>query len=157
VYVSGPDVAAFLAAGNPRLDVVRLDGPVGAASALKMCTASMYKGTNALVMQALLTADAHGVREQFLADTAREWPDAVPTWHLDVAVAATKAWHFVDEMHEIARTQQAVGLSPELFEGVAAAYERATRTRLGTGSPEDVDRGAGVEDVLALLRSADPR
>lgn len=43
-----------------------------------MCTASMYKGTKALIMQAMLTADAHGVREEFLADTAREWPDDVP-------------------------------------------------------------------------------
>ncbi len=156
VYVSGPDVDAFAVAVNPWIDLVHLDGPVGAASALKMCTASMYKGTKALVMQALLTADAHGVREEFLADTAREWPDAVPTWHLDVAVSATKAWRFVDEMHEIARTQQAVGLPGELFEGVAAAYERAARTELGASSPEDVDRAASVDEVLARLRAQPP-
>ena len=136
--------------------MVRLDGPIGTASALKMCTASMYKGTKALEMQALLTADAHGVREEFLADTAREWPDAVPRWHLDVAVAATKAWRFVDEMQQIARTQSDVGLPAELFEGVAAAYTRAAETELGQSAPEDVDRASSVEDVMARLRDALP-
>lgn len=119
--------------------------------------ATMCKGTNALIMQALLTADAHGVREEFLADTSRAWPDDVPTWHLDVAVSATKAWRFVDEMHQIARTQADAGLAAALFEGVAAAYERASRTRLGHVAPEDVDREATVDDVLARLRDATER
>lgn len=154
VYVCGQRAAEFLAIPSPWLDVVALPGAVGAASALKMCTASMYKGTKALVMQALLTAEAHGVREAFLADTAQAWPDDVPGWHTDVAVAASKAWRFVDEMHEIARTQADAGLPAALFEGVAAAYERAARTELGHTDPEDVDRTAPVEAVLAALRDA---
>lgn len=157
VYVSGPDAGDLGAVASPWLDVVRLDGPVGAASALKMCTASMYKGTRALVMQAMLTADAHGVLGEFCADTARAWPDDVPTWHIDIAMSATKAWRFVEEMHQIARTQGDAGLATELFAGVAAAYERAARTPLGHGAPEAVDRDATVDEVLAQLREAAPR
>lgn len=152
VYICGPGAEQFVDLPSPWLDVVQLPGPVGSASALKMCTASMYKGTKALVMQALLTADAHGVREEFLADTAQAWPEDVPGWHTDVALAASKAWRFVDEMHEIARTQRDAGLPAALFEGVASAYERAARTELGHTDPERVDRAATVEAVIAALR-----
>ena len=152
VYVSGPRAVEFVHLPNPWIDVVHLAGPVGAASALKMCTASMYKGTQALVMHALLTAEANGVREQFLDDTARRWPADVPHWHTDVAVAASKAWRFVDEMKEIARTQADAGLPAGLFEGVAVAYERAARTVLGHTLPEQVDPSATVNAVVSGLR-----
>ncbi len=152
VYVSGSRARSFAALSSPWLDVVVLDGPVGAASALKMCTASMYKGVKALVLAALLTAEAHGVREQFLADVARVWPEDVPRWHTDVAVATAKAWRFVEEMREISRTQEGVGLPPELFDGVAALYTYAAATPLGRTPLEALDRSAAVEEVLAGLR-----
>jgi hypothetical protein len=117
-----------------------------------MCTASMYKGTHALVMQALLTAEANGVRQAFLDDTARRWPADVPNWHIDVAVAASKGWRFVDEMNEIAQTQADAGLPAGLFEGVAAAYEWAARTQLGHADPEHVDPSTTVDAVVAGLR-----
>jgi 3-hydroxyisobutyrate dehydrogenase-like beta-hydroxyacid dehydrogenase len=148
-YLSGVRCSELV---HPWLDVVVVDGGVGAASAVKMCTASMYKGTKALMMQALLTADAFGVREHFLADTAREWPDDVPTWHLDVALAATKAWRFVGEMREIAATQADADLPAALFDGVAAAYEHAAGSTLGHTAPENLDPTATVDDILAALR-----
>jgi 3-hydroxyisobutyrate dehydrogenase-like beta-hydroxyacid dehydrogenase len=151
VYVCGPRAGELAALPSPWLDVVRLSGPLGSASALKMCTASMYKGTKALVMQALMTAESFGVREEFLLDTSQVWPDEVPGWHRDVAVAASKAWRFVDEMHQIAATQRAAGLPAELFEGVAAAYARAATTALGQVAPEDIDPGVSVDEVLAGL------
>ncbi|WP_375481181.1 HAD-IA family hydrolase [uncultured Jatrophihabitans sp.] len=133
---------------GPWLDLVRLPGPIGRASALKMCTASMYKGSTALVLQAMVTARRHGVLAEFLDDTAREWPRDVPGWPHDVAVAATKADRFVAEMHEIAATQREAGLAPQLFDGVAAVYARATRTPLGGTAPEDLDRDATTEQIL---------
>lgn len=155
VYLAGDRAAELVALANPRIDAVILPGAVGAASALKMCTASMYKGTKALVMQALLTAEQHGVREQFLADCARVWPDDVPAWPGDVAIAASKAWRFVAEMEQIALTQAGAGLPPELFQGVAAAYARAAQTPLGQRAPEEIDRQADVREVLAGLWPAD--
>jgi 3-hydroxyisobutyrate dehydrogenase-like beta-hydroxyacid dehydrogenase len=155
VYVCGPRSIEFTQLPNPWIDVVYLARPVGAASALKMCTASMYKGTEALVMQALLTADANGVREQFLDDTARRWPDDVPHWHIDVAVAASKGWRFVDEMKEIARAQADAGLPAGLFEGVATAYEHAARSELGHADPEHIDPGTTIDGVLRGLRVRD--
>ena len=145
VYVCGSRAGEV---AGPWLDVIRLPGPVGRASALKMCTASVYKGSTALVLQAMVTARRHGVLDEFLADTARAWPQDVPRWPQNVALAATKAHRFVDEMHEIARTQAEAGLAPQLFDGVAAAYARTARSPLGHRVPEDLDPDASTEQLL---------
>ena len=42
--------------------------------AVKMCTASVYKGTTALWAQALQTAHAHGVLDVVLADLTEAFP-----------------------------------------------------------------------------------
>ena len=151
VYLSGERASDLAAIASPWTEVAVLDGPVGRASALKMCTASMYKGTNALVMHAMLTAHAHGVLDEFLADVAHVWPDRVPTWHLDIALAATKSGRFVDEMREIARTQGDIGLPADLFDGVAAAFTRSATTELGHSEPEQLVLTASVREVLASL------
>lgn len=39
---------------------------------------------------------------------------------------------------------------------VAAAYARATRTRLGRTAPEDVDRRVEISEVLACVQADDP-
>lgn len=152
LYLSGERAAEIGAIANPWTDTFVLGGEVGQASALKMCTASVYKGTNALIMQALLTAAANGVVEQVLADFSRTWPDTVPGWPLDIALAASKSARYVGEMREIARAQAAVGLPAEVFEGVAAAYERAAETRLGETDPEEVPRTVSLTEVLDALR-----
>lgn len=152
VYLSGTRADDVLALANPRVDAVVLGDEVGTASALKMCTASLYKGTRALVMHALVVAEAHGVTDEFLADTARVWPDDVPGWPRDVAVASSKAWRFVDEMHEIAATQADVGLPAGLFEGMAAAYLQASASALGQTQPEDVPDDVSARDVVRGLR-----
>lgn len=146
LYLSGPRAEEVAAVPAPWLDV-RVVGPeLGTASAVKMCTASYYKGEKALVAQALLTADAHGVSEIVLDDLATRVGTA-----RSLAVAATKAWRFVDEMREIAATQGAAGLPPELFEGVARAYEElAARTR--AAGPEDVAADLDWPALLDELR-----
>lgn len=151
LYLSGPAADQVAAIPSPWVEIVRLDGDVGVASALKMCTASMYKCTTALILQAMLTAQHHGVLQLFLDDTARAWPDRVPHWHRDVALAATKAGRFVEEMRQIAITQVGAGQERQLFSGVAAAYARVSRSPLGRSAPESVDPDVSVDSVLAGL------
>lgn len=150
VYLNGP-VERLRELPSPWLELVEVAGPLGSASAVKMCTASLYKGTKALVMHALLTAERHGVLEHVLADTSRAWPQEVPRWPHDIALAAAKAGRFVGEMHEIARTQADAGLPREMFDGIAAAFARAAATPLGRRDPEQVAPAEPVDRILAGL------
>jgi 3-hydroxyisobutyrate dehydrogenase-like beta-hydroxyacid dehydrogenase len=151
VYLSGPranEVAALPFEGVVRIVV----GPeVGSASAVKMSTASVYKGTSALLAQALLAAHANGVLEHVLADLGSGAPELVARVERRLAVAATKAHRYVGEMREISATQQAAGLPP-LFDAVAEVYERLAATPLAHDAPEDVPAELALEDVLDRLR-----
>ncbi len=155
VYLAGPRAAEVAALTAPAVDWRLLDGPAGSASALKMCTASMYKGFTVLALHAMVTADAYGVLDAFLADIEREWPEQVPGLHTSAALAATKAERFVGEMREIARAQAGVGLPGALFEGVAVAYDAVAGSALGRQQPEALDRDMSIEDVLAALTPND--
>jgi 3-hydroxyisobutyrate dehydrogenase-like beta-hydroxyacid dehydrogenase len=136
VFLSGAragEVAAVLDVGGVR--PVVLDGPVGAASAAKMCTASVRKGFQALLAHALVTAEHHGVLGTVLDDLRLDFPGAGVR---PAAAAATKAWRFVDEMDEIARTQADAGLTPALFAAMAEVYRRLATSAWGAQRPEDV-------------------
>ncbi|MEJ2887206.1 NAD(P)-dependent oxidoreductase [Actinomycetospora aeridis] len=135
VFLSGPRAGEVAALEAPGVRWRVLAGPVGAASAAKMCTASVRKGFQALLAQALVTADAHGVTDLVVDDLRLSFADAgVPA----AAVAATKAWRFVDEMTEIAGTQEAAGLTPALGEALAAVYRDLATSEWGRRAPGEV-------------------
>ena len=135
VFLAGPRAGEIAALTAPGVRWIVLDGPVGAASAAKMCTASVRKGYQALLAQALVTADAHGVLHEVLADLRRDFPDAGVA---SAATAATKAWRFSDEMTEIAATQEAAGLSPALAAGLAETYRFLATSDWGLRRPGEV-------------------
>lgn len=152
VYLSGVRASelAALPADGIRTRVV--GDAVGAASGVKMCTASVYKGTTALWAQALQTAHALGVLDVVVDDLAEAFPEQVPGVGRRIAVAASKAHRFVGEMEQIAATQAAAGASGELFEAMAAVYRRLAATDLADLSPEEARALTDLADVLTRLR-----
>lgn len=148
IYLSGDRAAEVAALPWRYVRPVVVPGGAGRASALKMCTASVYKGTQALLMQAMRTAAAHGVLAEVLADLA-EGGHPAPT--PGVVTAATKARRYAPEMREIAATQRDAGLPASLFESFAEVYERVAGTELAGGDPESVDRDMPPEEAVRLL------
>jgi 3-hydroxyisobutyrate dehydrogenase-like beta-hydroxyacid dehydrogenase len=147
IYLSGPraaDVAALPFAG---VEVIVVGAGIGTASAVKMCTASVYKGTVALLTEALLTARANGVLEHVLEDLGELADGAARS----IARSATKSGRYVAEMREIAVTQAAAGLTPALFQAMATVYAGQASTPAGRGSPEDVPSDLRLEAVLDEL------
>jgi 3-hydroxyisobutyrate dehydrogenase-like beta-hydroxyacid dehydrogenase len=150
IFLSGvkaADVAALPWAG--KIEPIVLGGGIGPASAVKMCTASVYKGLNGLVTQAMRVAARHGVLDQVLLDLGRVGLDG----SAGVAVAATKAGRYVGEMHEIATAQGDAGLTPALFEAFAAVYAEVATTALAEGDPESADRTMPPAEIARRLDS----
>ena len=148
VYLSGPSAEAVAADAPAWLDARVVGGEVGLASAVKMCTASMYKGSTAVLAHALLTAHAHGVLPQVLDDLHDSFPSQVDRAARTIAMATTKAERFVGEMREIAATQTGAGLTPALFEAMAEVYDAFARTPLAAQAPEQIPDAPELEDVL---------
>lgn len=154
IYLSGGrahEVAALPMDGVERIVV---GDEVGPASAVKMSTASVYKGNTALLLQALLAAHANGVLEYVLDDLRAGAPELVSNVERRLASAASKSGRYVGEMHEIAATQAAAGLTPALFEALAEIYSSVATSELAGIAPEDVPQDVELGDVLAKLRRA---
>jgi 3-hydroxyisobutyrate dehydrogenase-like beta-hydroxyacid dehydrogenase len=125
LYLSGAgaaDVAALFR--GSLLEAIALDGPVGAASALKMAYAGWNKGSQALLMAVRAFAMHEGVDDALLAEWARSHPDLGQRSESAVSGSARKAWRFVGEMEEIAATFGAAGLPEGFHEAAGEVYRR---------------------------------
>ena len=149
IYLSGAraDEVAALETDGLRRRVV--GDRAGTASAVKMCTAAIYKGTNALWTQSLRTAAELGVLDEVLDDLRDAYPDQVDRTAQRLAVTASKSGRFVEEMRQIAATQSSAGLTPALYDALAEVYLDISRTPLAGTSPEEA---AGLTDLAAVLR-----
>lgn len=150
VYLSGPrshEVAALPLVG---VEWVLVGDDVGSASAVKMCTASVYKGRVALLTQALRTAHAHGVVEHVLDDLVGAGLADRERTGTTLAQASAKAWRYVAEMEEIASTQEGAGLPADLFRALSVVYADLAG-RAVAAAPEDVPERLPLTDVLARL------
>ncbi len=145
LYLSGAlagEVAGWFAVGNLAADVV--DGPPGAASALKMCYAAYTKGVSALLLGIRALAGAEGVEAGLLKEWAISQPELAARSEGAARGAGPKAWRFVGEMEEIAATFAARGLPDGFHLAAAEIYRRLE-------SFKDAEQVA-LSDVLDALR-----
>jgi len=150
VYLSGPaatEIAPLFAAGP--LEAVVLDAPAGAASAVKMAYAGWNKGGQALLAAIRAFAIAEGVDAALLAEWKISQPDVHARSERAVHDNARKAWRFVGEMEEIARSLAAVGLPPAFHEAAREIYARLADYKDTTTPPT-------MEEAARALRSRGP-
>ena len=145
IYLSGPRAQEVAALPFDGIEVVVVGVEAGLASAVKMSTASVYKGSAALLTQALRAAQHYGVLDHVLDDLDDLAADAGRR----LAGAGSKSARYVGEMREIAAAQKAAGLTPALFDAMAEVYAGVAETPLGRTAPEDA--GAVLEEVLREL------
>ncbi len=146
IYLSGPRAPEVAALPFDGVEVIVVGNEAGAASAVKMSTASVYKGSIALLAQSLRAADHYGVVEHVLSDLGALAEGAGPS----IARSAAKAGRYVGEMHEISASQAAAGLDPALFEAMAEVWAEIAGTPLGRVVPEEAV--SDLRDVLRQLR-----
>jgi 3-hydroxyisobutyrate dehydrogenase-like beta-hydroxyacid dehydrogenase len=151
IYVSGPRAEEVAALPLTGVDRIVVGTAIGSASAVKMSTASVYKGTSALLAHALVAARANGVLDHVLDDLRAGSPELVRHVERRLASAASKSGRYVGEMAEIAATQAAAGLTPALFRAMGEVYEALSASELGRSAPEDVPSDVSLEQVLEKL------
>ncbi len=94
---------------------------IGVASATKMCRSVMIKGLEAMVIESFTAARAYGVEEQVLASLAETFPGI--DWEKQGAYFFQRVIEHgrrrSEEMVEVARTVEEVGLRPWSAHGTA--------------------------------------
>jgi 3-hydroxyisobutyrate dehydrogenase-like beta-hydroxyacid dehydrogenase len=145
MYLSGApakEVAALFAGSN--MEAIPLEGPAGAASALKACYAGWTKGATALLAAIRALAEVEGVEAALLAEWKRSQPELQKRSEV-VTVQARKAWRWIGEMEEIAASFEAAGLPGGFHLAAADLYRRLEGFKDGAAPPT-------LAEVIEALR-----
>lgn len=124
MYLSGAQavrIAALFADSPMRTDIV--EGPVGAASAVKACYAAWTKGAAALLSSIRTLAAREGVEATLLAEWEASQPGVIKRSE-GMLGNARKAWRWVGEMEEIAKAYEASGLPGGFHLAAAELFRR---------------------------------
>ncbi len=154
-YVSGPD-AALMNRINCAQIIVRVAGEkIGDASAVKMCYAALTKGSIALGAELLIAARKLGVDKTLEAEFKSSQAELYESVLNRSAGMPFKAYRWVPEMHEIAKTFEGVGLTPRILQGAADLYAQIATTPQGTESPEEArdKKRSGTQVIEGLADS----
>ena len=126
-YASGKEAPRFATLKQYGLDIRLLEGPLTAASALKMSYAGITKGTQALGAAMMLAATRCGSADPLLAELKVSQPHLLPWLYRSLSVMPPKAYRWVAEMHEIANFVGEDPAAHELYTGAAHFYEEIAR------------------------------
>jgi 3-hydroxyisobutyrate dehydrogenase-like beta-hydroxyacid dehydrogenase len=148
-YASGEAAPRFAALRQYGLDVRVLDGPPGAASALKMSYAGITKGTQALGAAMLLAAARAGSAAALHEELQFSQPEMLAWLQHFLPAMPAKAYRWIAEMQEIAGFVGDDPAAGELFAGAAHFYERIAEDFAADGKD--------VESLLKLVGSDSTR
>jgi 3-hydroxyisobutyrate dehydrogenase-like beta-hydroxyacid dehydrogenase len=130
IYASGPAAKDVARLNDYGLIVRVLDGPLTAASALKMSYAGITKGFTALGAAMMLAATRGGSAEALRAELAESRPDFLRYLSSQVPGMYSKAYRWVAELDEIAAfvgeefaENEMLGAAARLYERIAADVE----------------------------------
>ncbi|NQV80965.1 MAG: NAD(P)-dependent oxidoreductase [Alphaproteobacteria bacterium] len=150
-YASGAAAAHLMVLDGKGMAVTVLSDRVGDASAMKMCFASITKGTNALYAAALIVAARYGLGDALATEVSSRSPNVWQAMNRSVPWLAADAERWVSEMEEIAATYGAVGMPEGFHQGAADLFRHLASTPLAAETRETLDRSRTLEETIALL------
>jgi 3-hydroxyisobutyrate dehydrogenase-like beta-hydroxyacid dehydrogenase len=123
-YASGESAPRFAVLRDYGLDVRVLDGPLSAASALKMSYAGITKGTQAIGAAMLLAAMRAGSAESLFKELSFSQKELLAQFKQQLPRMPAKAYRWIAEMQEIAGFVGDDHAARELYTGAAHFYKR---------------------------------
>ena len=123
IYASGPDAERTTALKDWGIDWRIIEGPIGAASGLKMSYAVITKGSTAIAAAMLLGAARFGCADALIAELSASQPEMLKRMQRNIPGMYDKAYRWVGEMEEISDFLDANAPSSEMYRGIARLYE----------------------------------
>lgn len=149
-YASGPHEDLLKQLDGHGILVRPMGGEVGRASGIKMCYASVTKGTAALHAAVLTTAESLGLSRELLAELAESQGQKLQAME-GIKSLSAKAFRWVGEMEEIAATYKSAGVTPHFHEGAAEIFRMIADSPIGDERPETVDSSRSLEETVAIF------
>jgi 3-hydroxyisobutyrate dehydrogenase-like beta-hydroxyacid dehydrogenase len=137
IYLCGDAAKDVTALAQYGLDLRVIDGPIGAASALKMSYAGLTKGFTALGAAMMLAASHSGAADVLRRELAESRPDFLLYLARQVPIMFPKAYRWVAEMEEIAAFSEDAP-SAEIYNGMARLYERLAESMASRSDDDEI-------------------
>jgi 3-hydroxyisobutyrate dehydrogenase-like beta-hydroxyacid dehydrogenase len=131
IYASGPFAKNIAVLNEHGLIIRVLDGPLTAASALKMSYAGITKGFTALGAAMMLAATRGGSAEALKTELSESQPDLLRFLARSVTGIPSKAYRWVAEMDEIADFVGEEFAENKMLSASARLYERMAADEAG--------------------------
>ena len=148
IYTSGPRADLMDELDGKGIIVKNLGPQIGRASGIKMCYASMTKGTNALRVAMLTAADSLGLYDELIEELAFSQGAALSAMESGIPGLPANSGRWIGEMEEIAETFEAAGVTPRFHQGAAEIYRLLDSTSFAEESPETIDRSRTLKDTI---------
>ena len=148
IYTSGPRAGLMDELDGKGIIVKNLGPQIGRASGIKMCYASMTKGTNALRVAMLTAADSLGLYDELIEELAFSQGAALSAMESGIPGLPANSGRWIGEMEEIAETFDAVGVTPRFHQGAAEMFRLLDSTSFAEESPETIDRCRNLKDTI---------
>jgi L-threonate 2-dehydrogenase len=123
IYASGAAVAETRVLRDWGIDWRTIDGPVGAASGLKMSYAGITKGITALGSAMMLGAARFGCAEALIAEISASQPQIFKYLSASIPRMYDKAYRWVAEMEEISDFHGSAKPAADIYAAIARHYE----------------------------------
>jgi 3-hydroxyisobutyrate dehydrogenase-like beta-hydroxyacid dehydrogenase len=124
LYVSGDQSERASALHALGLDLRQIDGPIGAAAALKMSYSGISKGLTAIGAAMLLAASRSGSSRSLYQELSESLPQLLSRFETGIPDMYPKAYRWVAEMREISAFLGEDKAATMIFEGAAQLYDR---------------------------------
>jgi 3-hydroxyisobutyrate dehydrogenase-like beta-hydroxyacid dehydrogenase len=135
-YAAGEGARGFARLGDCGLTIRVMDGPVGAASAMKLSYAGITKGCTAIGSAMMLGATRGGTADALLQELSESQPMLLNWMRGFVGRMPPKAYRWVAEMEEIAQFQEDDPAARDMYLGIARFYEQIAAA-LDARQPDD--------------------
>jgi L-threonate 2-dehydrogenase len=123
IYASGEHVRQALPLRDWGINLRAIEGPIGAASAVKMSYAGITKGTTAIAAAMLLGAARFGCGEALIDELSDSQPQMLARMRSGIPGMYDKAYRWVAEMEEISDFLEQNPPSRDIYAAVARLYE----------------------------------
>jgi putative dehydrogenase len=145
-YASGEGAKTFERLSANGLAIRRMDGPIGAASAMKLSYAGITKGCTAIGSAMMLGATRGGTADALLQEMSESQPMLLNWMRGFVVRMPPKAYRWVAEMEEIAEFQKDDPGAAAMYRGIAQFYQQIADM---VADPQSGDAVAQLKDFCA--------
>ncbi len=149
-FVSGERTDIVAELNGKGIDVRPIGAEIGRASAIKMCYAALTKGTNTLYTAVLVAAEVMGLTDELREEFLYSQQAAYKQMQARVPGLPADSGRWIGEMHEIAATFEAAGVTPKFHQGAAEVYTLLASTPLAAENRETMDTSRSLEEVVRV-------